>query len=232
MADHGLLSSDYFQKSDTTVCIWEKNSGERCGAVVFRDFGSCLAHVVETWWENIATQELGLGRTWEKGIGVAVNWYAKNPDALVEQIAALQDKADDEDAKNRCAKCGEPFDANLMNYQNSGRCLGCTFQRQETAPASEPDLENLSEIYLRFRAATRELGRYNGSKYNVGALLRDVNSSAIESAGETLRMPFRHHTYLNRFNGEYAEHGDVILEYIGKHLPGVTTIETTMLEEE
>ena len=113
-------------------CGWELEDGQPCGAAPWRNHSDCLSHVVETWWADPETGDLELGKTWKNGKVPALRWYTQNPDALAEQIARLADAAEEAETANHCAKCGEPFGDNRVNYHDSGKCLGCTFRPAAT----------------------------------------------------------------------------------------------------
>ena len=237
-------------KSRDGACRWQLEDGQKCGTAVLGDYFECLPHVVEIWWADPETGALELGKTWEKGISAAIRWYSRNPKELLRQVASLESKAEAEEEANHCAKCGQTFDDNRMNYRDSGKCLGCTFRPAattlcfacEVTPVSrlgEPcqncmDADDATRAEtpdnLRWLAAVKELGRMRGDNFNIGSLLRDVPLSGVEAVDVTLRLPFRHESNLARFNAEYAAHAGAILETIAKHLPGITTIETTLLE--
>ena len=85
---------------------------------------------------------------------------------------------------------------------------------------------------MRWQAAVKELGRLRGNDYSIGALLRDVPLSGVDLDGGTLRLVFRHESNLDRFNAEYDGMAGAILETIAKHLPGVASLETRLLEGE
>ena len=176
-----LLSSDSFQESDNASCDWENESGKLCGGGVFLDFGSCLTHIVQTWWQNPDTGDLGLGASWKKGIGVAVNWYSKNPDALVEQIAALQDKAAAEDAGSRCRNCGEPFAGERMDLRNSGFCPSCSLNTVDPENCEHGGDPNVRFCGLCHYTRPAETGTYRCSE-----------------CGETHHFPDRKHGELHR----------------------------------
>lgn len=84
------------------------------------------------WWENEDTGDLELGATWEKGMSVAIRWYTKNPDALGQQIEALQNSGAD-----TCAGCSQPFGefetaggtwSSRDRYRDSSRCVFCALK--------------------------------------------------------------------------------------------------------
>ena len=236
-AEAALLSSDSFQKSDNPVCDWENDSGEPCDTAKFRNEDCCLAHLVATWWKNPETGELELGATWTKGIRVAIRWYSTHPDSLVEQIADLREEQEsraEAEANARIIRCVGCRETPVADYGQ--QCESCIerdrWRMAELGRQRAEDAVLLSPTHLRFRAAARELGRVRGTKFNIGALMRDVPGDKAELAGATLHLPFRGSTNRDRFADEYAIHEGVILETIAKHLPGVASIETRLLEGE
>ena len=70
------------------------------------------------------------------------------------------------------------------------------------APAAEPD-----SLQGRWEQAVRQLGRVKGSKYNLGALLRDCRSNGVHLADDdsTLVLPFSNAANLDRMHEELSD---------------------------
>ena len=70
------------------------------------------------------------------------------------------------------------------------------------APAAAPD-----SLQGRWEQAVRQLGRVKGSKYNLGALLRDCRSNSVHLADDdsTLVLPFSNAANLDRMHEELSD---------------------------
>ena len=68
--------------------------------------------------------------------------------------------------------------------------------------ATPPAAEGGTDLRSRWRAAVKSLDRHNGKKYKLGALLRDCNAEAITLEGDTLVLPFRNRSNMERMQEE------------------------------
>jgi DNA polymerase-3 subunit gamma/tau len=69
-------------------------------------------------------------------------------------------------------------------------------------PAPDPVSGDFETQWL---ATVRDLGRYKGKKYNLGALLRDCRSGSVALEGDTLVLPFAHRAHLERMQEEFDD---------------------------
>jgi DNA polymerase-3 subunit gamma/tau len=79
-----------------------------------------------------------------------------------------------------------------------GASVSQTVAPQDAAPGS-------GGLESQWLAAVRDLGRYKGKKYNLGALLRDCRSAGVALEGDTLILPFTHRANLERMQEEFDD---------------------------
>ena len=74
---------------------------------------------------------------------------------------------------------------------------------ESSVPSATPPAANGgTDLRSRWRAAVKSLDRHNGKKYKLGALLRDCNAEAIALEEDTLVLPFRNRSNMERMQEE------------------------------
>ena len=140
-------------------------------------------------------------------------------------------ESEERDRERVCAHCGRK----RLLQAGQTMCHQCRKDTESTSTPTPivPARPAMTEEQTHWHEAVKELGGLKGNDYAIGALLRDVPlSGGFDLDGGTLRLVFRHESNLARFNAEYDGMAGAILETIAKHLPGVTSLETRLLEGE